>query len=191
VRSETATLVELTIPFAAAVKGGDVERLYFVARVHYDPIEPIAESLPPLGNRARPLMDEVAGKVTGEEERYSHTDLVDFQRNPDGVNTVHAELRAVLADRDPTLAETLDTRFAALQDARDEGRVRPYTSLARAHVLDEHDAAPRARSAPTTSSRRQRAEGALLDGGRAPGPLRFRNRSGGGADDRPRAHSSS
>jgi iron uptake system EfeUOB component EfeO/EfeM len=143
VRSETATLVELTIPFAAAVKGGDVERLYFVARVHYDPIEPIAESLPPLGNRARPLMDEVAGKVTGEEERYSHTDLVDFQRNPDGVNTVHAELRAVLADRDPTLAETLDTRFAGMQDARDEGRVRPYTSLARAHVLDEHDAAPR------------------------------------------------
>jgi hypothetical protein len=58
------------------------------------------------------------------------------------VTTVHTELRAVLADRDPTLAETLDTRFAVLQDARDEGRVRPYTSLARAHVLDEHDAAP-------------------------------------------------
>ena len=33
------------------------------------------------------------------------------------MTTVHTELRAVLADRDPTLAETLDTRFAVLQDA--------------------------------------------------------------------------
>jgi hypothetical protein len=58
VRSETATLVDLMIPFAAAVKGGDV-----------------------------------------------------------------ATTVAVLADCDPASAETLDTRFTTLQDARDEGGV--------------------------------------------------------------------
>ena len=70
-RSETATLVDLTIPFAAAVKGGDVanaKRLNAVARVHYGPIEPIVESLPALGDRARSLMDEVA-KATSRARR--------------------------------------------------------------------------------------------------------------------------
>ena len=38
-----------------------------------------------LGNGAKELLDEVAtGKVTGEEEIWSHTDLWDFQANVDG-----------------------------------------------------------------------------------------------------------
>ena len=38
-----------------------------------------------MANGAKELLDEVAtGKVTGEEERYSHTDLVDFQANVEG-----------------------------------------------------------------------------------------------------------
>ena len=38
-----------------------------------------------LANGAKELLDEVAtGKVTGEEDRYSHTDLWDFQANVEG-----------------------------------------------------------------------------------------------------------
>jgi iron uptake system component EfeO len=38
-----------------------------------------------IGNGAKELLDEVAtGKITGEEEAFSHTDLVDFQANLDG-----------------------------------------------------------------------------------------------------------
>ena len=51
VQSETKTLVDLTIPFAAAVKANDIpkaKRLYATARVHYERIEPIAESFPEL-----------------------------------------------------------------------------------------------------------------------------------------------
>ena len=47
---------------------------------------PTAEmSVASVGNGAKELLDEVAtGKITGEEEAFSHTDLVDFQANLDG-----------------------------------------------------------------------------------------------------------
>ena len=84
-------------------------------------------------------MDEVAkGKVTGEEERYSHTDLVDFQGNLDGAKTAYAELRPIVAARKPALATTLDTRFADLQDllsTHEQGSTfKPYTALKRDEV---------------------------------------------------------
>ena len=47
---------QLTIPFAAAIKAGDIEkakRLYARARVHYERIEPIAESFPRARHRDR------------------------------------------------------------------------------------------------------------------------------------------
>ena len=84
-------------------------------------------------------MDEVAkGKVTGEEERYSHTDLVDFQGNLDGAKTAYAELRPIVAARKPELATTLDTRFADLQhllSTHEQGSTfKSYTALKRDEV---------------------------------------------------------
>lgn len=68
-----------------------------------------------MGNGAKELLDEVAkSKVTGEEERYSHIDLVDFEANVDGSRAAYTSLRPVLAQRDPTLVSTLDTRFDTL-----------------------------------------------------------------------------
>ncbi|MFI5617453.1 iron uptake system protein EfeO [Streptomyces sp. NPDC051567] len=68
-----------------------------------------------MANGAKELLDEVAtGKVTGEEERYSHTDLVDFKANLEGAQTSYELLRPVAAKNDPELAKVLDTRFAAL-----------------------------------------------------------------------------
>ncbi|WP_433557911.1 iron uptake system protein EfeO [Pseudonocardia xinjiangensis] len=68
-----------------------------------------------LANGAKELLDEVAtGKITGEEDRYSHTDLWDFKANVEGSQAAVAALRPVLDDKDPTLGPTLDERFAAV-----------------------------------------------------------------------------
>jgi len=70
-----------------------------------------------LGNGAKELLDEVAtGKVTGEEEIWSHTDLWDFQANVDGARIAFETLRPVLETKDPDLADTLEMRFASLQE---------------------------------------------------------------------------
>ncbi|GAA4680904.1 iron uptake system protein EfeO [Phytohabitans rumicis] len=74
-----------------------------------------AEKLSPLqlANGAKELLDEVAtGKITGEEDRYSHTDLWDFNANVEGSKAAIAALRPVLEERAPDLVKTLDTEFA-------------------------------------------------------------------------------
>ena len=77
-----------------------------------------------LGNGAKELLDEVAtGKVTGEEEIWSHTDLWDFQANVDGARIAYQNLRPVVALKKPELAKTLDQRFAALQTELDKYKV--------------------------------------------------------------------
>jgi iron uptake system component EfeO len=79
-----------------------------------------AESLNPLqlANGAKELLDEVAaGKITGEEDRYSHTDLWDFDANVEGSKAAIAALRPILEERNPTLVKSLDENFAAVEAA--------------------------------------------------------------------------
>jgi iron uptake system component EfeO len=69
-----------------------------------------------MANGAKELLDEVAtGKVTGEEEAFSHTDLVDFKANVDGAQRVYELLKPVVQERDAALARTLDQEFADVQ----------------------------------------------------------------------------
>ncbi|WP_263170889.1 iron uptake system protein EfeO [Streptomyces sp. SCSIO ZS0520] len=76
-----------------------------------------------MANGAKELLDEVAtGKVTGEEERYSHTDLVDFKANVEGAETSYVLLKPVAAENDPELAKELDKQFAALDTLLDKYR---------------------------------------------------------------------
>ncbi|MFD9907074.1 iron uptake system protein EfeO [Streptomyces sp. NPDC059063] len=76
-----------------------------------------------MANGAKELLDEVAtGKVTGEEERYSHTDLVDFKANVEGAEKAYALLRPVAAENEPALAKELDKQFAALDKLLDRYR---------------------------------------------------------------------
>ena len=78
-----------------------------------------------LGNGAKELLDEVAtGKVTGEEEFWSHTDLWDFQANLDGARIAYEELRGVVKQKDPELAKTLDEQFADVQEMLNQYRER-------------------------------------------------------------------
>ncbi|WP_018159681.1 iron uptake system protein EfeO [Smaragdicoccus niigatensis] len=73
-----------------------------------------------IANGSKELLDEVAnGKITGEEEIWSHTDLWDFQANITGAKKGYDLLRPVVVDKDPKLAETLDARFAAVQELLD------------------------------------------------------------------------
>jgi iron uptake system component EfeO len=85
-----------------------------------------AEQLTPLqlANGAKELLDEVVtDKITGEEERYSHTDLWDFDANLEGSKAAIAALRPVLSQRDSALVTTLDERFATAETALDAHRV--------------------------------------------------------------------
>jgi iron uptake system component EfeO len=84
-----------------------------------------AEKLSPLqlANGAKELLDEVAtGKITGEEDRYSHTDLWDFNANVEGSKAAIASLRPVLEERAPDLVKQLDTEFANVDTALSKHR---------------------------------------------------------------------
>jgi iron uptake system EfeUOB component EfeO/EfeM len=70
-----------------------------------------------MANGAKELLDEVAtGKVTGEEEAFSHTDLVDFKANVDGARKVYDLVRPVVQEKDPALAKDLDAGFKGIGD---------------------------------------------------------------------------
>ncbi|WP_426571966.1 iron uptake system protein EfeO [Aquihabitans sp. McL0605] len=218
VRDQTEQLVTQTKAFAEAYRAGDDDKaraLYASARMHWERIEPVAESfgdLDPrldlreadleagqewtgwhriekdlwpqdatgytpatqaqrkeladqlvadtqelysrtrkltytptqLGNGAKELLDEVAtGKVTGEEEAWSHTDLWDFQANVDGARIAFENLEPALKLKDPQLAKTLAARFAALQVLLDQYAVgdgfKHYDELTKAQVKELAD----------------------------------------------------
>jgi iron uptake system component EfeO len=72
-----------------------------------------------IGNGAKELLDEVAtGKITGEEDIFSHTDLVDFQANVDGAKKAYEVLKPLIID--DALVSSLDKEFAAVQTALDK-----------------------------------------------------------------------
>ncbi|MBA5222521.1 MULTISPECIES: iron uptake system protein EfeO [Streptomyces] len=76
-----------------------------------------------MANGAKELLDEVAtGKVTGEEERYSHTDLVDFKANVEGAQKSYELLKPVAEKNDAALTAELDKQFAALDKLLDKYR---------------------------------------------------------------------
>ncbi|UFR04828.1 EfeM/EfeO family lipoprotein [Streptomyces sp. Go40/10] len=76
-----------------------------------------------MANGAKELLDEVAtGKVTGEEDRYAHTDLVDFKGNVEGAQKAYELLKPVAAKNDPALTKELDRQFAALDTLLDTYR---------------------------------------------------------------------
>ncbi|MGY3516429.1 iron uptake system protein EfeO [Micromonospora sp. PTRAS2] len=105
-----------------------------------------AEKLTPLqlANGAKALLDEVAsGKITGEEERYSHTDLWDFNANLEGSKAAIAALRPALEQRAPELVTQLDAEFANVETAlgrhRDGDGWKLHTALSKAELKELSD----------------------------------------------------
>jgi iron uptake system component EfeO len=177
--AEVDQLVPATKTFTDAVRAGDMAKAkaaFAPARVHYESVEPVAESFgdidpdvdariddvkdpsqwtgfhriekalwvdnslagmtpladkldadvntlkskvatetyqpAQLANGAGELLTEVStSKVTGEEDRYSHTDLWDFQANIDGARKCFELLKPALAAKNPDLAQQLEARF--------------------------------------------------------------------------------
>lgn len=105
----------------------------------YDKVQSLEFTLDQQANGAIGLLDEVAsGKVTGEEEFWSHTDLWDFQANIDGAKVLYAGVRDILLEKDADLAAQLDAEFGALQSLLDAQRVGDgfalYTELSDAEI---------------------------------------------------------
>jgi len=65
---------------------------------------------------AAALMEEVAAtKVSGEEDRYSHTDLWDFQGNVDGSQKIFELFKPLVAEEDPAFVKRVEENFAAVE----------------------------------------------------------------------------
>ncbi len=71
-----------------------------------------------IANGAVELLNEVSkSKITGEEERYSRTDLVDFEANVQGAEAAYDAVKPILQKKRPQLVTELDAKFAAVYAA--------------------------------------------------------------------------
>jgi iron uptake system component EfeO len=102
----------------------DQERVYFADKLTantqelYDLVhaKDFTVSIDSISNGAIALLDEVAnGKITGEEEIFSHTDLYDFQGNLDGVRVSYEGVRDIAQAKNAALVKSIDTRLEALE----------------------------------------------------------------------------
>ena len=85
-----------------------------------------------IANGSRGLLDEVAtGKVTGEEEHWSRTDLWDFQANVDGARVAFEDVEPLVEKNDPELAQQIRTRFDDLQPAGPAPQERGFRDVQR------------------------------------------------------------
>lgn len=89
-----------------------------------------------LANGAADLLEEVQNtKINGEEEAFSHFDLVDFAGNVEGAQQAFAFLQPGLEKIDPTLTKQVAAQFAAVhtlletyRDASVPGGYKYYTA---------------------------------------------------------------
>jgi iron uptake system component EfeO len=132
-------------PLTAALRQEYADGLLADTKELHRRVQGLQLSVDQIGNGAKSLLDEVAtGKVTGEEEIWSHTDLWDFQANIDGARVAFAGLRPALEQKDPALARLLDERFTTLQQLLDRYRegsgFASYDLLSTAEVKQLSDA---------------------------------------------------
>lgn len=66
---------------------------------------------------AAALMEEVAaGKISGEEDRYSHTDLWDFKANVDGAQKIVELFKPLIEKENPDLIKKVEANFKTVDD---------------------------------------------------------------------------
>lgn len=93
-----------------------------------------------LANGAADLLEEVQStKISGEEEQFSHIDLVDFAGNVEGAQQAFAYLEPGLKAIDPDLAKQVADGFASVmalldtyRDPSVPGGFKPYTDALKA-----------------------------------------------------------
>ncbi|MDJ0378399.1 iron uptake system protein EfeO [Cryobacterium sp. PH31-L1] len=127
------------LAYTAGKRVALTEQLVADTATLHEKVQGLTFNLSQQTNGAIGLLDEVAtGKVTGEEETWSHTDLWAFQANVDGAKVLYDGVRPILLKTDADLAASLDTEFASLQTLLDAQRVGDgftlYTDLTPAEV---------------------------------------------------------
>jgi len=90
-----------------------------------------------IANGANELLGEVsASKITGEEERYSHIDLVDFEANVEGSEAAFEAVKPLLDESDNDLSGEIEADFKmvfnSLEPYRTDDGFVPYTELTKA-----------------------------------------------------------
>jgi iron uptake system component EfeO len=109
---EARAITAATKTFAAEL-ASNVQRLDSLTKsLSYKPED--------LANGASDLLEEVqTSKITGEEESYSHIDLLDMAANVEGSQQAFAYLQPGLNKIDPTLTKKIVTQFAAVDTLLD------------------------------------------------------------------------
>lgn len=85
------------------------------------------------------LLNEVStSKVTGEEDRYSHTDLYDFVANVEGAEKIYQLLKPTLQKKDEELSKEIQSRFddvyGLLEQHKKGDGYKVYTDLSKEEV---------------------------------------------------------
>jgi iron uptake system component EfeO len=81
------------------------------------------------------LIEEVSeGKINGEEDRYSHTDLSDFDANQLGAKKAYGYFRTIIEGKDKALVAAIDNGFTKVDESLkpyeiSEGIFKPYSDL--------------------------------------------------------------
>lgn len=110
-------------PLTAAQRSRVARRLLADTRTLDRRVRKLRYAADEIANGSRGLLEEVAtGKLTGEEEYWSRTDLWDFQANVDGARVAFEGVRPLVERRDPSLAKKIAAEFAALQTLLDHHR---------------------------------------------------------------------
>ncbi len=98
-----------------------VDDLLANAKVLDKRVQDLKYTVDQIGNGSKGLLDEVAsGKITGEEDIWSHTDLYDFQANVDGARVGFEGLKPLLEVKDAALAKQIEAAFDKLQSRLDQ-----------------------------------------------------------------------
>jgi iron uptake system component EfeO len=96
-----------TPALCAGLVKNEQQLLTLVRSAQYNPLE--------MASGATDLINEAAtAKITGEEERYSNTDLPVFQANVDGAMEVVSLLQPYLEQKDPSLLSQIKQRDGAV-----------------------------------------------------------------------------
>ncbi|MFB2581627.1 iron uptake system protein EfeO [Herbiconiux sp. P15] len=106
------------VPLTAEERTYYADKLVADTQLLYDAVNDpdYTVTIDAISNGAIGLLEEVAsGKITGEEEIWSHTDLWDFQANLEGARVAYEGVRDIVETKDPELVATLDERFASLE----------------------------------------------------------------------------
>ncbi|MGV3487191.1 MAG: iron uptake system protein EfeO [Tuberibacillus sp.] len=87
------------------------------------------------------LLNEAAiSKITGEEENYSHIDLVDLSANVEGSEAVYHAIIPALENKNKDLAQKLDEQFMKMKDSLNKykrnGQYVNYTTLTKEQIRE-------------------------------------------------------